>query len=412
MSDTSTPDELAPPDDFGAEILSQFERREFGTGGAAPAAGDSPVGDWPGGSTSSADHLVQRIDATQVIDSTEEAGSSAKDESAAGEAGEPPAGTAEEPTELVAPADVEHSGPTDDSTAGDSADAQTAESPAPSTEPPSGYVWRDGDQAVEFSDQQVQEALAFAAWGTQLPDETRAAFAGIESGQAVAIPRQEYDQFQAWRAQQDRSTRDADLDRLDVDPDVAKVISDLRDEVAQLRGAPASSPVSTQVGPQGVDPTLDANLTATAQRLDEAAAAYAQDHNLTDAEFQALYTAAINANVIPAIAESMAFKNPVTGAVISPADPGEVIRQALDFALVRNPALHSAVTERAASSTSTSTTPLPGTDAVTAKKARAASVASAPSASVTPPRRDAASLSPQETVAAIQAELAAAMGSA
>src|SRR5690606_41779848 len=112
-------------------------------------------------------------------------------------------------------------------------------------------------QAV-IPDAYVERALSLMAWAQNLPQRPRDAVGMIESGQAVVIPRADYDQFVAWKNQQDKSQRDADLSNLDVDPDVAKLISELRDKVATLEA-------QQQQG--GVDPQYQAQANAELSAL-------------------------------------------------------------------------------------------------------------------------------------------------
>lgn len=411
MSDTDTTpvttatadSDLAPPDDFGAAIIAEFEKRgmetrPFGQGGAAMLDGSSdqaePPGGWPVITPAPTDTAatVAEHETGQVTEAltepeapTEEPGVPAPAPDASPEL---PVAAAPEPAQ-DAPADV--------SAEGASAGATIV----------TGYQWNEGDQSATFTDEQVRGALALSAWAEQLPEPTRTAFAAIEQGQAVAIARADYDAFQAWKGEQTRSTRDADLTRLDVDPEVAQVITGLRDELAALK---AGTPVPAPLGAPGEFQNTNANLDATAQRMDAAARTYATDRGLTEAEFSTLFQAAVNAQVIPSIAENLAQRNPATGQIIRPADPGEVIAQALDFALIRDPGLHTAVlSRRQANPAGQPSVTAPDDFAVTAKKARASSVASAPSAAVTPSPRNPATRTSQEVIAAMEAELAEAM---
>jgi hypothetical protein len=415
--ETTTETDLAPPDDFGASLLAEFQRREFGSGGAAMMSDATPPGEWPGGATVDAGEIAKRINAATVAGAATDATDPDPDPDATttppSDATTPDATTIPAdtpPGEVAPPATASEDTPstpashaagvettdTSDATATD-ADANMAASAS------GGYVWQDGDNQHQFTDDQVQRALLLNAWAERLPEQTRVAFAAIEEGQAVAVSRADFDQFKSWREQQTRAQRDADLANLDVDPDVAKLVTSLRDEVAQLRGQ--ASPVSRQDDP--VVANVNANLDATAQRMDAGARAYAAERQLTEAELQSLFAAAVSAEIIPKLAEANAVTNPLTGAVIQPADPAVVIEQALDFALVRNPVLHTAVAQRRATAP---TTPTPADAALTAKKARAASVASAPSTAVTPSPRTSKDLSPQERVDAMAADLAAVLG--
>lgn len=384
---TATPD--APPDDFGAEVLAEFQRRGFGEGGAVLASDEvepvamADVGDWPGGAT---------VAATPESPETSAAEAPAIPEApATSEA--PEAGTVEAPASGV-PIPVE--------------DESDPAPEAPTSEPPSvsGYTWSEGDQSVDFSDDQVREGLTLSAWARSLSDETRAAFAGIEQGAAVAVPRDEYASFQAWRDQQQRDTRDSDLaDLSDVDPDVAKLISGLRDEVSSLKAAAAPQPAASQsIG--------DANLDATFAAMEAATKLYGAEYGLTDEQVNQLTSEAVSLNVIPALSEQSAQRNPVTGALLRPGDPAAIMRQALDMALVRNPAIRAQVMGQvnAAPTVDTDAVAPDSTDAaLNSKKARASSVSTAPSAAVTSNARP-STMTPNDIVEAMANDLAAVLG--
>ncbi len=367
-------DPLTPPDDFGAQVLAEFERRSAATisaddGTVAQASDEDPA--VPDNTGPTADEAPADADASSTV--------------------EPPEG------EEVANTTT----PEDEATETTEAAAETA--------PAGGYTWsvpdpaaEGGQRTVAFTDEEVQRSLSLAAWADGLTDDLRAQIGGIETGQAVAIPRAEYDAFQAWQAQRSASQRDADLADLDLDPDAAKLVTELRNEVAQLREqVPATAPIPGQA-------TVDANLDAVAQGFDTAAAAYAAERGLSIDEVQMLLDDAVRANVIPGLFEAAAVVNPATGAILRPPDIGTVARQALDFGLVRNPALHERALNHVSGDSST-TPPAPATsDRVVAKKARAGSLAAAPSAAVTTPSRP-AQMSQQDITAAMAKEIEAAL---
>lgn len=411
--DAPIPDDLIVPDDFGAEVLEAFKARHAAEVAAGAAGGPSFTP--PGGASDSAD--VKHIDLAALAatlpaeDGT--ADSTGDGEQVPGEAGsgdDAGAGDATTPAE-PAPATVPAATPAADPAASTPAapgEGEATPVPAPST----GYTWTEGDNSQTFDDATVQRALATAAWAENLDPNLRTAFGAIETGQAVAIPRGDYDQFVAWQQSQSKATRDADLrDIATDDPDAAALITRLRDENDALKGTtPTFAPIPAAFTQRGLsaapNPALVANLDNTAAAMQTAIDSYGTQRGLSADDTRALMDTALAAQVIPHFAEQLATVSP-TGQVIRPADPAEVINMALDFALVRNPVLSSRVNQQAA-------TPAPSTvttaadAALTAKKARAASVASAPSAAVTPTPRT-TPLSQPETVKAMEAELAAVM---
>lgn len=370
----STP---TPPDDFGEGLLAQFEKRTTTT--AAPA--DEFGMAYPGGTS---------------VDSSEQFAAMAAEITAATVAGEAPP----EVEQTADPAVSTQPPGEPDEPAG------VAEEPAPVE--PGGYVWQGIDPtsgapvAQRYDDKFVQDAIHIRRWADALSDDLRYALGAVESGQAVAIDRADYDQFQAWRNQQTRGQRDTDLARLDVEPEVAKVIADLRDEVASLRGG-------NQLPPQQQQPAYNPAITqATTQAIDT----YKAARQLSQDETNALVNNAAQSGIIGFYQQQGQVVNPATGMILAPADPASVMYKALDYALTQNPALHAAVVAR-----TQTPPPLTGqpdqaaapnatvTD-ISAKRARAASLSAAPSAAVTPSPRTVLQMTDQQRIEGIAGEIA------
>lgn len=299
-----------------------------------------------------------------------------------------PASTAE-PTSPVAP-DVQPA--TGDQPA---APVEPSAETQPPTEPsaaPGGwdhqYVDETGaTQTQHFDDSQIRRGLELTAWADSLPPEMRSMLGAVESGQAVAIPRADYDSYVAWRHAQDTQSRDADLDQFE--PDAARVIREQREQIAALQSI-AQAPQSNYVDP---------NLSAWAMRMDNAAVEWGKSRGLTPEETGQLWQATVNSGIIRHLAVSQARYSP-TGTLLAPADPAQVAYQALDFNLTQNPTLHQAAIERYQSqaqsaqssaapatqpATNHASAPTPAPDpGIQAKKALASSVTSAPSAVVNP----------------------------
>lgn len=374
--------EAVAPDDFGADLLAQFEKRTTTTAAPADEMGMSP---YPGGVKVDAGDqfaaMAAELNAAKVAEINAAAADSAD--------------VAEEPVAEDAPA-AELPAP-DPATAVDE----------PAGADVGGYVWNylatNGQPAaVRYDDRQVQEAISLKAWADGLGEELRYTLGAVESGQAVAIARNEYDQFQAWKGQQDRSQRDTDLARLDVEPDVAKVISDLRDEVASLR---TQSPDVGQ--PQ---PNYNPNVT---QALHQAVSHYQTARQLSQEEVNRLVANAQQSNIISHFQREGQRLNPVTGQLLADADPATVIYKSLDYALYQDPALHAAVVARTTQpqpvltgQPDQATAPTATVTDITAKRARAASLASAPSAAVTPAPRTIHQMSDQQRIEGMAEEIA------
>src|SRR5690606_23292035 len=391
-------DDLTPPDDFGAAVLAEFERRAKGS--AASLDGDTPPpGGWPEPSTSEANGAGSGDPAASAVTPptadaapTEQRSLPADADDGAASREQQGDGAASEEGAKAAPSPDARAG--DQPTQADDQPTQAGETSA--TGDASGYVYRYTDPATGqpaqavIPDAYVERALSLMAWAENLPQQTRDAIGMIESGQAVVIPRADYDQFVAWRNQQDKSQRDADLSNLDVDPDVAKLISELRDKVATLE--------AQQQQQGGVDPQYQAQANAELSALNREIAAaqheYAQTRGLTAEEAEALMATAVQAEVIPIFMQQYAVRNPVTGALLQYPDMRKVTEAALDFALTQHPNLHEkviAARQNKATPTAgaTPSQPEPAQSEedrkVAAKKARAASLATAPSGAVAPP---------------------------
>lgn len=400
--------DLSPPDDFGAAILAEFEKRvQSDEPNVATLDGDGPPGGWP-----SIETPATTTPATPPA-SGEGAEGAGGDASAAHTDADPPASTTTDPAADPAVTTDPASDPaTTDTTTDAAADPAAGEPPS---EPAGGWTWRwndgTGEHESTFSDEQLQRAVALSAWADSLPDETRTAMGALETGQAVAIPRSDYDQFIAWKNQQAQASRDADLANLDVDPEVAKLIGGLRDEVQQLRGGtPAPDPRNDPQTQQTY-----AQLEAAAQRMEGAMANYAQSRGLAPDEVSDLMNAALRAEVIPGFMEAGSQFNPVTGALLRPADVAQVTEQALDWALIRNPALKTRVLSgqppaaQPPASTPAPAAQPPANDTVAQKKARASSLATAPSGAPAPTPQTTRAMSETERVAAMAKEIEAAL---
>jgi len=405
-------DPLSPPDDLGASVLAEFERRTKAT--AAPAndtAVDGPPGGFPDLDDAAA-KVTARVDVSKAVDQatspTAVAQSAANvDETAtgtsstSGDAASDPGGSGAASSTGTDTATV-----TDDGAGA----VEPGDGSAVEATPPPGYTWtyNDGvqDHTVTFDDAQVQGAIRLAAWAEALPDEVKTAVGLIESGQSIAIPRSEFDEFSAWKAQQHRSTRDADLENADMDPAVADIIRKQRDEIDALKAGQPQVPGS-------VDPVYQAQVNAGAERtmaeFNAATTAYAEARQLTPEETQGLLGVAIQAEIIPHLVQANTRFNPANGQVLVPADMTVVAEQALDWALVRNPHLKTRVlsAQQPANGQITPGAQPPAgipaaPDPVQARKARAGSLATAPSGAAPP-------VPPQTVRQMTQPEVAAAM---
>src|SRR5690606_32273796 len=141
---------------------------------------------------------------------------------------------------------------------------------------------------------------------------------------------------------------------------------------------------------------------------------YAQTRGLTAEEAEALMATAVQAEVIPLFMQQYAVRNPVTGALLQYPDMRKVTEAALDFALTQHPNLHEkviAARQNKATPTAgaTPSQPEPAQSEedrkVAAKKARAASLATAPSGAVAPPPATVKSMSEHDRIMAMAREI-------
>ena len=295
----------------------------------------------------------------------------------------------------------------------------TSEQP-PETAEVGGYVWRWSDEATQapaehrFTDEQVQEALRVAAdertrvglelhkWAESLAPEQRNAMGAVAQGQAVAVPRADWDRFQAWQhAQQTAARLPADLDSYD--PEAAKVIREQAEKLAAYEATLAQQPAQPQ-------PQYSAEHQALARQYDDAISQLQRDWRLTDDERMYLLNEA--RPFVASLQMHGSRYHPVTGELWQAADPGKVMHEAFSFALTRNPELYNLVASRAqalpnqpTTQASAQTPPLAPVTDINAKRARAASLAAAPSAAVTPSPRTVLQMTDSEVVGAMAEEL-------
>lgn len=413
MSDAlTTPDELPePPDDFGAALIAEFEKR----GTVIPDDADAPPGGWPGGATADASDIVFDIEAaakkanTEAVTEADDNKVIETDDATSGESVTPADASEDAPPEstpVVEPKSTDAE-PTVPSTGTDGTDPAT-ETPESQQAPVAGYTWEDGEQKHTFTDDEVRRGLMLNNWASSLPEEVRQSFAAIEQGQAVAISREDHEKFVAFQAQQQKQARDADLSNLEaIDPDVAQVIAGLRDEVAQLKGQAPEQP-------QQFD-NLRGNLDQTATQIDQATRLYASAANIPVEQAEQLLGAATNSGVFRHFAEAQAQRHPMSGQVIAPPNWNTVVQAALDYArtqmpnqqITQQPAANPAANP--AASTTQNIDPNPPPDpGITAKKARAASVASAPSGAVPQAPRNNQNMTQADRIKAMADEIAAA----
>lgn len=292
------------------------------------------------------------------------------------------------------------SGPDD---ADDDFDAEPEQDFAPASEPDDAPDTEDDeplaarlsvpipgtDRTYDVDVDTASRLLSLAAWAENLPAQTREAFAAIETGVAVPISKADYEQFVAWQRMRSQGGGDASVDFDDLDDDerrTAADIAELRAEVDRLRRQPLVDQYTAQ--------TEQATVTFV-----NTAESYAAERGLSEDEMAVVLNYAVEANVIPGIANSLRQYSP-SGQLIRDADYTEVARRAFDFAMVNHPQFRGRTSAPAAA---------PAPDPTAIKKARAGSLASAPSAAVTTPPIDVRQMSESDRRNAMAEELRAAM---
>lgn len=303
----------------------------------------------------------------------------------------------ENPFPEIVPADNE----SDDGDAGDSgtdaAGEQPTDAPVVDEQPASGDATAapatpsaehlsvplpDGT-TYDLTPEDAQGYIALGAWAQNLPPETRQAFAAIEGGQAVAITRADYEQFEAWRSTRAHSpgtqaaapTQDtwAHLEDAGVDPVI----------IAQLRAQEQT--ITRLQQPAPADHTAaNARLQQDMHSYETGEANWASTRGITDeTTLKSLRDVAIRHKVIPKFIEDGRLYSP-TGVLLRDADLEVVAAQAMNYALATNAELHSEVLTRQTQSAAP-TSPSVSDQRVAAKKARAGSLAAAPSTAVPSP---------------------------
>jgi hypothetical protein len=289
--------------------------------------------------------------------------------------------------------------PGDDAAAGADGD----EPPAPAAAPDSATV--NTDELVEGADDDDQQTPTLAlqvdgqdftlnpaqaeyllrvnTWLETLPDEVKVQWAGIEQGTHVAISAEEYQRLQQQAAgakpTQIPSPRVPDLD--DLDDDTAEYIRSLEARI------PQQQPGGQQDAPPQVDPAelqaafrhQEEQRTQMMQELATTNEAVAKKYNLTDEQLTHLEGVTANLQVIPTIRRQLTQFGPLGQVVREPAF-SEVVERAYEIAMSQDPTLRQIRDEMIYNARVAKTADL--NRATNAKKAKAGTLASTPSAAV------------------------------
>lgn len=220
--------------------------------------------------------------------------------------------------------------------------------------------------------------LTLQGWAQSLTDEQRHQMHAVETGQAVAIPRADYERYVAFVEQQSRQPAvDPYAQLVDEGVDPATIERLRQDQAARDAELERLRATVNQPSP-AMQAQADQSVQQRVAAYQEGVKAWATERGITDNTIiERLNQTAIDAGVIPSFVERGRVTSP-TGQILADADMGEVARQAMAFALTLDPDLHSRVLA--------GSTPTTGSDdKVAAKRSRAASLSAAPSTAVPQP---------------------------
>lgn len=231
----------------------------------------------------------------------------------------------------------------------------------------------------DYTSAEIQSMQKLRDWGNSLTPELRSTIAALESGQAGAIPADEWHRYQAWKTTQGKQQQQQP-DILDgLDDDQIAYVRQLEQQVTQAR-----QPDPTLVAQH--QQQLKAGTDQWVLSYVNAAKSWGDERGLTEQQVSELSDYAVSQGVFKSFAEAEREYHPVNGTVMRDADPASVTVKALNFALASDPGLYTQIAERQLTQASRAQATLQADTAVSQKKARSASLAAAPSqASVTVP---------------------------
>ena len=245
---------------------------------------------------------------------------------------------------------------------------------------------------IELNTDQAEYLLRVNTWLESVPQDVKGAWAAIEAGTHVAISNEELQRLQAAAKNPTakRAAQAPDLD--DLDDDTAEYIRSLEQQIPQDGGAPTADapPQPDQMELQAAFQRQAEQRAAMQAGLDQTNAQYREKYSLDEDQMSRLEEVAANLQVIPSIKRSMTQYSP-TGQVIREPAFSDVVAQAYEMAMAQDPTLRQirddiTYNQRVAAEASRN-------NATNAKKAKASTLASAPSAAV-PAGVNAPSISP------------------
>ena len=265
-----------------------------------------------------------------------------------------------------------------DQGAGDGAATNPAIDPTIDPALPTSINVTVGEDTYELNQDQVSHLLQINAWLENVPDATKAQWAGIQDGTHVSVTREEYARLTTPNQPSAPATPSApDLD--DLDDETAAYIRHL-----QGTQQPTVDTPRYDQAPSAADMQAAANAQATRrvqlqQDITATTDTFRTHYELTDEQTNHLQRVTAELRIIPSLTQQGAVYSP-TGQLISEPPMADVINRAYEIAMNSDPTLKQIADDRAYNERLARD--LAANQRVNEKKGRAGSLASAPSAAV------------------------------
>lgn len=209
--------------------------------------------------------------------------------------------------------------------------------PLPTPDAPAGARVMINGQAVDVDAQTLQGWAALAGWSAQLPEHVRQAYAGIDSGELVAVSRAELQQLLARTQNPGIAPAPAPAPAY-VDPyaDPASsapthdALAAIQAQLQQLQAQVADAPLTAQAAARQT--FLEAQRTNAQEQLAEQTAAdFAASHALTPQQLDALTGYIVQTNLVGQLAAQRTVVGPAGQVLVTP-EPGDLFRAAYEHA--------------------------------------------------------------------------------
>lgn len=238
-------------------------------------------------------------------------------------------------------------------------------------------------QEVTLTLEQLQGLVELGGWAQALPNEQRAQIAQVTEGRGQVVDTGELERFRAWQ-QTNRPAAQPDTSFLeDLDPEARAYVQRLQTDAARAqelesRPTPAQSAEAVYA--------IQRSTTDFRSNVNQ----WINDRGIDSTTGEQLFDRMVHSGLIQRFAPDYATYHPVTGEQTGLNVAG-LAREVMDITLARDPELHTRVLSGTASPA-----PSAADTRVSQKIARASSLATAPSASVSQPPTDPARMTPQQ----------------